>query len=59
MDLQMEMMWLGRLVLAGGLGALIGLERSLRAKEAGMRTHFLVALGSAVIMLVSIYIHIH
>ena len=55
-DISTQMMWLGRLVLAGGLGALIGLERSLRAKEAGMRTHFLVALGSAVIMLVSIYI---
>lgn len=56
MDLATQMMWLGRLALAGGLGALIGLERSLRAKEAGMRTHFLVGLGSAVIMLVSIYV---
>ncbi len=42
-----------RLLLAGVLGALIGLERELRAKEAGLRTHFLVALGSALIMMVS------
>lgn len=44
-----------RLALAGALGALIGLEREYRAKEAGMRTHFLVALGSSLIMLVSQY----
>ena len=45
--------FIGRLLLAGVLGALIGLERELRAKEAGLRTHFLVALGSALIMIVS------
>ena len=45
--------FVGRLLLAGVLGALIGLERELRAKEAGLRTHFLVALGSALIMIVS------
>ena len=35
--------------------ASIGLEREYRAKEAGLRTHFLVALGSAVFMIVSAY----
>ena len=44
-----------RLAVAGMLGTLIGLEREYRAKEAGMRTHFLVALGSALIMIVSQY----
>ncbi len=44
-----------RLAVAGALGTLIGLEREYRAKEAGMRTHFLVALGSALIMIVSQY----
>ena len=44
-----------RLVLAGLMGGLIGLERELRAKEAGVRTHFIVALGSALFMLVSQY----
>jgi putative Mg2+ transporter-C (MgtC) family protein len=35
------------------MGAVIGLDREYRAKEAGYRTHFLVSLGSALIMIVS------
>ncbi len=46
---------IGRLVVAGILGAVIGLEREFRAKEAGLRTHFLVGLGSALFMIVSQY----
>lgn len=42
-----------RLFLAGVMGGLIGLERELRAKEAGFRTHFIVALGSALFMIIS------
>lgn len=42
-----------RLVVAGALGGLVGLERELRAKEAGLRTHFIVALGSALFMIIS------
>ena len=51
------MFWefVGRLLLAGVLGAAIGLDREYRAKEAGFRTHFLVSLGSALFMLVSQY----
>lgn len=45
----------GRLVVAALCGLLIGLERELRAKEAGMRTHFLVSFGSALFMIVSVY----
>ena len=44
-----------RLFLAGVLGGLIGFERELRAKEAGLRTHFVVALGSALFMIISQY----
>jgi putative Mg2+ transporter-C (MgtC) family protein len=44
---------LGNLALAGGLGALVGAERQFRSKDAGMRTHALVALGAATFMLVS------
>ena len=44
-----------RLVLAGVLGALIGAEREYRAKVAGIRTHLLVALGAALMMIVSRY----
>ena len=42
-----------RLAIAGILGAAIGLEREYRAKEAGTRTHFLVAVGSCLMMIVS------
>lgn len=42
-----------RIAIGGLLGGLIGLERHLRAKEAGIRTHFLVGLGSALFMVIS------
>lgn len=45
-----------RLGSATLLGGLIGFERELHGKVAGFRTHSLVALGSALIMLVSIEI---
>ena len=44
-----------RLLVATLLGALIGLEREYHAKEAGVRTHLLVALGSCLFMIISIY----
>lgn len=44
-----------RLVAAALCGIAIGLERELRAKEAGVRTHFLVCFGSALFMVVSVY----
>jgi putative Mg2+ transporter-C (MgtC) family protein len=44
-----------RLLAAGGLGAVIGFERELRDREAGVRTHLLVALGSALFTIVSAY----
>jgi putative Mg2+ transporter-C (MgtC) family protein len=49
--------WLqiGELALAFALSALIGLEREFRQKSAGLRTHTLVGVASALIMLVSKY----
>ena len=44
-----------RIALAGVLGGLIGIERQLRAKEAGLRTHVLVGIGSGMFMIVSKY----
>lgn len=44
-----------RLVVACACGGLIGLERSKRQKEAGLRTHIILALGSALMMIVSKY----
>ena len=44
-----------RILLAAFLGGLIGLERSSGDRPAGLRTHVLVATGSALLMVVSIY----
>jgi putative Mg2+ transporter-C (MgtC) family protein len=44
-----------RIVLAAVLGGAIGLERELREREAGLRTHMLVAIGSALFTIVSAY----
>jgi len=46
---------LGELALALFLSSLIGLEREFRAKSAGLRTHTLVGVAAALIMLVSKY----
>lgn len=41
--------------MAGVCGAIIGYERKSRLKEAGIRTHFIVALASALMMIISKY----
>jgi putative Mg2+ transporter-C (MgtC) family protein len=46
---------LARLALAAGLGGAIGIERELRDRYAGLRTHLLVSLGSALFTIVSAY----
>jgi len=46
---------LGELALALVLSSLIGLEREFRMKSAGLRTHTLVGVAAALIMLVSKY----
>jgi putative Mg2+ transporter-C (MgtC) family protein len=42
------------LVLAVALGAVVGLERETTHKPAGIRTHMLVSLGSALFTIVSV-----
>jgi len=44
-----------RLVAAAALGGVIGIERELRERVAGFRTHMLVAVGAALFTLVSAY----
>ena len=51
-DIELIVKLLGAVVLGG----LIGFERELHGKVAGFRTHSLVSLGSALMMLVSIHI---
>ena len=40
-----------RVIIATGLGAVIGLQRERAGKPAGLRTHILVSLGTAVVVL--------
>lgn len=44
-----------RMLIAAALGAVIGLEREIHDHPAGMRTHLLVSLGSAIFTVLSIY----
>jgi putative Mg2+ transporter-C (MgtC) family protein len=53
-----ELHWfelLVRIGLAAALGGAIGLEREIREREAGLRTHMLVSVGAALFTLVSAY----
>jgi putative Mg2+ transporter-C (MgtC) family protein len=53
-----ELSWVDvavRLFVAGVLGGAIGLEREVREREAGLRTHLLVSVGAALFTLVSAY----
>jgi putative Mg2+ transporter-C (MgtC) family protein len=49
--------WLqvGELALGFALSAIVGLEREIRQKSAGLRTHTLVGVGAALFMLISKY----
>jgi putative Mg2+ transporter-C (MgtC) family protein len=44
-----------RLFVAAALGGAIGLERELRERQAGLRTHLVVSVGAALFTLVSAY----
>jgi putative Mg2+ transporter-C (MgtC) family protein len=44
-----------RIVVAAALGGAVGIERELRDREAGFRTHMLVSIGSALFTIVSAY----
>lgn len=50
-----QLYYIARIVIAGICGIFIGLERKNRSKEAGIRTHFIVACASALMMVISKY----
>lgn len=50
-----QLVYVFRMLMAGICGAVIGLERKNRSKEAGIRTHCVVAVGSALMMIISKY----
>jgi len=49
----MELATVERLLVAVALGGVIGLERQLHGRPAGLRTHILVCLGAALVMILS------
>ncbi len=44
-----------RIILAGVCGGIIGVERTLRQKDAGFRTHIIVSMGAALMIIISKY----
>lgn len=50
-----QLEYIVRVLVAGFCGAIIGYERKNKLKEAGIRTHFIVALTSALIIIISKY----
>lgn len=55
MDIAVHLLSVLKILVAGICGFSIGFERKNRAKEAGIRTHFIVAAASALMMIVSQY----
>lgn len=47
-----------RVLLATFIGGLIGTERDMRQRSAGIRTHMLVCLGAAIVMMTNEYIYL-
>lgn len=58
MDLQTELTLLPRLLLAVLLGILIGLDRELHGREAGIRTYASVCLGAALITVINAHVEV-
>ncbi len=52
---KVELIYAMRLLLSALIGFIIGVERKMRSKEAGMRTHAMVCLGACLFMLISKY----
>ena len=54
-DFMNSWQYIVRMLLAAACGALIGMERTRKQKEAGTRTHVIVAVGAAMMMIISKY----
>jgi putative Mg2+ transporter-C (MgtC) family protein len=54
-DLTLQLDLAVRMLVAAAFGAAIGLEREIHEHPAGMRTHLLVSLGSAIFTVLSVY----
>lgn len=50
---EVQLIFLLRVLIAGGLGIIIGIERNRRQKEAGMATHFIVGCAASLFTIIS------
>jgi putative Mg2+ transporter-C (MgtC) family protein len=57
MNFSIDLIILGKLLLAALLGAIIGLEREIHGRPAGFRTHLLVSLGACLYVITSIHFY--
>lgn len=55
LNMHPQIIYVLRIILAGMCGGIIGVERTLRQKDAGFRTHIIVAVGAAIQIIVSKY----
>ena len=53
MDIETQLLWMGRLVLAALLGVVLGWEREARGRDAGVRTFGAVSLGACLFAIIS------
>lgn len=54
-EIMEQLVWMARILLAGFCGGIIGYERESRKKIAGLRTHVIVAVSSALMVILSKY----
>ncbi len=54
-EVMQQLEWIVRILLAGACGGMIGYERESRKKSAGLRTHVIVAVSSALMTVLSKY----
>lgn len=53
--MQENLIYISRILIAALCGMLVGMERNKRQKDAGIRTHMIVSIGAALMMIVSKY----
>ncbi|WP_265942114.1 MgtC/SapB family protein [Dechloromonas sp. A34] len=56
MDIETELLYTSRMILAAVIGGLIGLERERHASDAGIRTFMAISMGSCAFSLISVHV---
>ncbi len=56
MDVNTELLYASRMILAAVIGGLIGLERERHASDAGIRTYMAISMGACAFSLISVHV---